>query len=40
MNKVMPNDGESVDLIPLCATDTAVQQKLLIDNPARLLNFT
>jgi 2-pyrone-4,6-dicarboxylate lactonase len=40
MNKVMPNDDEIVDLIPLYATDAAIQQKLLVDNPARLFKFT
>ncbi|WP_458191812.1 amidohydrolase family protein [Bradyrhizobium sp. UFLA05-153] len=38
--KVMPNDGEIVDLIPLYAPDAAIQQKLLVDNPARLFKFT
>jgi predicted TIM-barrel fold metal-dependent hydrolase len=38
--KVMPNDGEIVDLIPLYAPDTAIQQKLLVDNPERLFKFT
>ena len=37
--KIMPNDGELVDLIPLYAPDAAVQQKLLVDNPARLFKF-
>ena len=37
--KVMPNDGEIVDLIPLYAPDAAVQHKLLVSNPARLFNF-
>ena len=31
---------EIVDLIPLYAPDAAVQQKLLIGNPARLFKFT
>jgi predicted TIM-barrel fold metal-dependent hydrolase len=38
--KVMPNDGEIVDLVPLYAPDPAVQHKLLVDNPARLFKFT
>jgi predicted TIM-barrel fold metal-dependent hydrolase len=38
--KVMPNDGELVDLIPLYAPDAAIQQKLLVDNPARLFKFS
>jgi 2-pyrone-4,6-dicarboxylate lactonase len=37
--KIMPNDGELVDLIPLYAQDSAVRQKLLVDNPARLFKF-
>ena len=37
--KVMPNDGDLVDLIPLYAPDPAVRQKLLVDNPARLYRF-
>ena len=38
--KIMPNDGEIVDLIPLCAPDPAIQQKLLVENPACLFRFT
>ena len=37
--KVMPNDGETVDLIPLYATDETLQRKLLVENPARLFGF-
>ena len=37
--KAMPNDGDLVDLIPLFAPDPAVQQKILVDNPARLFDF-
>jgi 2-pyrone-4,6-dicarboxylate lactonase len=37
--KIMPNDGEIVDLIPLYAPDPAVQRKLLVDNPTRLFGF-
>ena len=37
--KIIPNDGDIVDLIPLYAADPAVQQKLLVDNPARLFGF-
>ena len=37
--KIMPNDGEIVDLIPLYAPDAAVQHKLLVDNPTRLFGF-
>jgi 2-pyrone-4,6-dicarboxylate lactonase len=35
----MPNDGDLVDLLPLIAPDRAVQQKLLVENPARLYDF-
>jgi hypothetical protein len=35
----MPNDGETVDLIPLYAPDEALQRKLLVENPARLFGF-
>ena len=38
--KIMPNDGDLVDLIPLYAPDPAVQQKLLVTNPARLFKFS
>jgi len=38
--RIMPNDGEIVDLIPLFAPDKAIQQKLLVDNPARLFRFS
>jgi 2-pyrone-4,6-dicarboxylate lactonase len=38
--KIMPNDGEIVDLIPLYAPDAALRQKLLVENPARLFKFT
>ena len=37
--KVMPNDGDLVDLIPLFAPETEFQQKILVDNPARLFEF-
>ena len=36
----MPNDGDLVDLIPLFAPDPVHQRKLLVDNPARLYDFT
>jgi predicted TIM-barrel fold metal-dependent hydrolase len=38
--KFMPNDGNIVDLIPLCAPDPVKRRKLLVDNPARLFGFT
>lgn len=37
--KMMPNDGDLVDLIPLFAPEPELQQKLLVDNPARLFGF-
>lgn len=36
---VMPNDGDLVDLISYFAPDAAIQQKILVDNPARLYGF-
>jgi len=35
----MPNDGELVDLLPEFTSDPALQQKILVDNPARLYGF-
>lgn len=37
--KVMPNDGDLVDLIPLFAPEPSLQQKILVSNPARLFGF-
>ena len=37
--KIMPNDCDLVDLLPLIATDAAQLQKVLVDNPARLFGF-
>ena len=37
--KIMPNDGDLVDLIPLYAPEPAIRQKLLVDNPVRLFKF-
>jgi 2-pyrone-4,6-dicarboxylate lactonase len=34
--KVMPNDGEIVDLFAACCSDEALRRKILVDNPARL----
>jgi len=34
--KVMPNDGELVDLLPLFAGDEALRKIILVDNPDRL----
>ncbi len=35
----MPNDGDLVDLLPEWIPDAATQQKILVDNPARLYGF-
>ena len=37
--KVMPNDGDLVDLIPLFAPEPELQHKILVDNPASLFDF-
>jgi 2-pyrone-4,6-dicarboxylate lactonase len=37
--KAMPNDGDLVDLIPLFMPEPELQQKVLVDNPARLFEF-
>jgi 2-pyrone-4,6-dicarboxylate lactonase len=37
--RVMPNDGDLVDLIPLFAPESNLQHKILVDNPARLFDF-
>jgi len=37
--KIMPNDGDLVDIIPLMIPDPALQQKVLVDNPARLFGY-
>ena len=34
--KVMPNDGELVDLFAAVCPDEALRRKVLIDNPTRL----
>lgn len=39
VGKHMPNDGDLVDLFPLMAPEAALQQKILVDNPARLYGF-
>lgn len=36
---IMPNDGDLVDLIPQLALTMEMQQRLLVDNPARLFGF-
>ncbi len=35
----MPDDGDLVDLLPRYAPDLALQQKILVDNPAALYGF-
>jgi 2-pyrone-4,6-dicarboxylate lactonase len=37
--KVMPNDGDLVDLVPRYAPDPVLQRKLLVENPGRLFRF-
>jgi 2-pyrone-4,6-dicarboxylate lactonase len=37
--KIMPNDGDIVDLIPLYAPNAAIQRKLMVTNPERLFRF-
>ncbi|MEP6838822.1 MAG: amidohydrolase family protein [Bradyrhizobium sp.] len=37
--KIMPNDGDLVDLVPLYAPDAAIQRKLMVGNPERLFRF-
>jgi 2-pyrone-4,6-dicarboxylate lactonase len=37
--KLMPNDGDLVDLFARMAPEPALQKKILVDNPARLYGF-
>jgi 2-pyrone-4,6-dicarboxylate lactonase len=37
--KIMPNDADLVDIIPLMIPDADIQQKVLVDNPANLFGF-
>jgi predicted TIM-barrel fold metal-dependent hydrolase len=37
--KVMPNDGDLVDLIPLFAPEPDFQERILVKNPAGLFEF-
>ena len=37
--KIMPNDGDLVDLFPQMAPEPELQYKILVDNPARLYGF-
>jgi 2-pyrone-4,6-dicarboxylate lactonase len=39
ISKHMPNDGDLVDLIPLYMPDSAMQRKVLVENPHRLYGF-
>ncbi|SFA68780.1 Predicted metal-dependent hydrolase, TIM-barrel fold [Collimonas sp. OK607] len=39
ISKDMPNDGELVDLFYAYTEDAAIQQQILVDNPARLYGF-
>ena len=39
ISRNMPNDGDLVDLVPMFAPDEALQNKVLVDNPARLYGF-
>ena len=39
IKKHMPNDADLLDLVPLIARDPAIQQRILVDNPARLYGF-
>jgi 2-pyrone-4,6-dicarboxylate lactonase len=36
----MPNDGDLLDLLPHFARDSAMQKRILVDNPARLYRFS
>jgi len=37
--KIMPNDGDLVDMVPLFAPEPELQEKILVANPARLFEF-
>ena len=39
VGKHMPNDGDLADLFALMAPDPRLQQRILVDNPARLYGF-
>jgi len=39
VGKHMPNDGDLMDLFAQMAPQPALQQKILVDNPARLYGF-
>jgi predicted TIM-barrel fold metal-dependent hydrolase len=40
ISRHMPNDGDLVDLIPLMMPDPQLQQRILVDNPHRLYQFS
>ena len=40
MHHYMPDDGDLMDLLLECVPDTAVRNRILADNPARLYGFT
>jgi predicted TIM-barrel fold metal-dependent hydrolase len=37
--RIMPNDGDLVDIIPRMVPEPELQKKILVDNPARLFGF-
>ena len=37
--KIMPNDADLVDIIPKMIPDSGLQQKVLVENPAKLFGF-
>lgn len=37
--RIMPNDADLVDIVPVITSDPVLQRKLLVDNPARLFGF-
>ena len=37
--RLMPDDGDLVDILPTMIPDPALQQRVLVDNPARLFGF-
>jgi 2-pyrone-4,6-dicarboxylate lactonase len=39
VGKYMPNDGDLMDLFSLMAPEPALQQRILVENPARLYGF-
>jgi predicted TIM-barrel fold metal-dependent hydrolase len=37
--RIMPNDGDLVDIIPEMMPDSDMQRRILVDNPACLFGF-